>query len=56
MATTPTRDQIDDQLNKAAEAEETGQSSWPGMTYEQGVDAAIRWMTGESDDLPMEDD
>lgn len=30
-------------------------SRWPGMTYEQGVDNALRWAAGESDDDPMED-
>jgi hypothetical protein len=51
----PTRDEIDEQLNLAAEAEESGGSRWPGMSYEQGVSAALRWATGESNDPPMED-
>lgn len=55
MPDKPTQEQIDEQLNLAAEAVDEGQSKWPGMTYEQGVDNAIRWMTGESDQPPMED-
>lgn len=49
-------EEIDEQLNRAAEAADAGQSKWPGMTYEQGVDNALRWVTGQTDDLPMEDD
>lgn len=29
-------------------------SQWPGMTYEQGVDAALRWALGGSDH-PMDE-
>ncbi len=47
--------EIDEQLNRALESEEAGRSKWPGMTYEQGVEAAIRWMSGQVEDKPMED-
>lgn len=47
--------EIDDTLNAATEAEMLGKTNWPGMTYEQGVVAAIRWLLGLSDDNPMED-
>ena len=47
--------EIDDQLNKAAEGLDTG-SKWPGMSYEQGVDAALRWVAGYSDEAPMDDE
>lgn len=30
-------------------------SQWPGMTYEQGVDNALRWAAGLSDENPMDD-
>jgi hypothetical protein len=52
----PTQDQIDAQLERTIPAIERGQSQWPGMSYEQGVDAALRWATGETDDPPMEDE
>lgn len=52
----PDQDVVDGQLNLASESMEKGSSRWPGMSYEQGVDAAIRWMMGESDEAPMEED
>ncbi len=48
-------EEIDDVLNATVEAEATGQSRWPGMTYEDGVAAALRWVLGQSDSNPMED-
>jgi hypothetical protein len=51
----PDQREIDDQLNRAEEAEEFGRTSWPGMTYEQGVSAAIRWMQGRTDERPMDE-
>ena len=53
--TTPTQDQIDDVLNKCAEQADEGGSRWPGMSYEEGVAEAIRWMQGDGPN-PMEDD
>lgn len=29
-------------------------SRWPGMSYEQGVEAALLWVTGQTDENPME--
>jgi hypothetical protein len=49
---TPTQDEAYETL---AKAEEGCGSRWPGMTYEQGVAAAILWMLGEGDN-PMEDE
>lgn len=51
-----TQEEIDEQLNKAADVADSGISQWPGMTYEQGVDNALRWVTGQVDDRPMDDD
>lgn len=55
MPKLPTEAEIDEQLDLAADAADEGASKWPGMTYEQGVDAALRWATGQSDEKPMED-
>jgi hypothetical protein len=54
----PTQEQIDEQIDKAIDKamESEGRSRWPGMTYEQGVDAALRWATGASDEAPMDGD
>lgn len=46
MTTIRTQKQIDDLLNRCAEAEETGESVYPGMSYEQGIKAAIEWLDG----------
>jgi len=50
-----TQEEIDTVLNEAVEQEAQGKTKWRGMTYEQGVSAAIRWLLGETDDNPMED-
>jgi hypothetical protein len=55
MKQKPTEEEIDEALNKASESEEGGESRWPGMTYEQGVHAAIMWMLGHRKDNPMDD-
>lgn len=47
--------EINDVIADASDAEINGESKFPGMTYEEGVLATIRWMTGESDESPMED-
>lgn len=31
------------------------QSRWPGMSYEQGVEATVLWVLGDSDENPMAD-
>lgn len=46
----PTQDQIDEQINLAYE---TDGKLW-GASYEQGVRAAIEWMSGETDEPPIE--
>ena len=48
---TPSQDEINEVM---VEAEESGSSRWPGMTYEQGVAAALRWMI-DGGENPMED-
>lgn len=46
------RDQseIDEQSNLAYENEHI----FPGMSYAQGVAAALEWVTGQTDDLPID--
>lgn len=51
----PTEDEIQDQISEALAAQDEG-SRWPGMSYEQGVEAALRWAIGEDDQPPMEDE
>lgn len=42
-----------DLLNQCADAENTGISNYPGMSYEQGIKAAIEWITGDVKDHPI---
>ncbi len=51
---TPDKDTIDDVLNQCSEAANSGYSKFPGMTYEQGVEAGLRWMQDDAPN-PMED-
>lgn len=48
-----TDDEVDAVLNAAMEQEDKGGSSYPGMTYEQGVREGIDWVTGNADDAPL---
>lgn len=54
MAITRTETEINEQLDKAQEGVENG-SKYSGMSYEEGVKYALEWVTGQSDDKPMED-
>lgn len=54
MPVTRTQAEIDDQANLAAEGMDRG-SNYPGMSYEEGVHATLLWVTGQSDERPMED-
>ena len=53
----PTKEEIYEQVDKAiASQEEYGEGGrWPGMSYEAGVDAALRWAVGDSEEAPMDD-
>ena len=48
-------DQISEQLDLAGDSIEQGTTRWRGMTYEQGVDAALRWALGWDNSAPMGD-
>jgi hypothetical protein len=47
------RDEIERLRDDCEKAEETG-SRFPGMTYEQGILAALRWVNGEDTTWPLE--
>lgn len=50
-----TRAAIAAQIDLAnAAAREPGLTSWPAMSYECGVQAALRWVLGEESSAPME--
>jgi hypothetical protein len=44
-----TQKEIDDVLNWCDDTVETGRSHFPGMTYEEGVQAAIDWLQGRGE-------
>ena len=48
-------DLVAEQIERCYLAEKNG-SKYPGMTYEEGIRAALDWVTGFSDDEPMEGD
>lgn len=50
-----TESAINDLMNKAMRSFDEG-STYPGMSYEQGIVDAILWLTGQSNDNPLEDE
>ena len=52
---TPNETEMLDQIAKAEVCTSEGRSDVPGMSYEEGVSAALRWAIGESDDEPIGD-
>jgi len=52
----PTDSEIDDTISKCFDEMESGSTRYPGLTYEEGVLAALDWAFGTSDDNPMEDE
>lgn len=52
----PTSVKIREQQELAGEACMEGSSQWPGMTFEEGVDQALRWVLGDEPSPPMEDE
>lgn len=47
--------EIEKIIERCVECENKGESLYPDMTYEQGVRAAIEWMTGETNESPLEE-
>lgn len=50
------RKEIEAMQHKAGDIAIDGESQVPGMSYEEGVENALRWALGDSDDPPIEDD
>lgn len=48
--------EIWDLLNQCTKAEETGSSQYPGMSYEEGIKAAIEWLNGNINIHPLNDE
>jgi hypothetical protein len=46
--------EIEDYLSDRLPVGADDQNNWPGMTYEQGVEAALLWVIGVTDAEPLE--
>lgn len=46
MEFVPTENEINNVLNECMEKEELGETRYPGMTYEQGIKAALECAQG----------
>lgn len=47
-----TQKEVDKVMDLASQGVDLG-SKWPGMTYEEGVYAALFWLTNKGADNPM---
>lgn len=47
--------EILEELSQADDVLDSGESKFFGMTYEEGVKAALEWVLGYTNDRPMED-
>ncbi len=50
---TRTDKEIQEQIDDAMDTR--GNSKYPAMSYEDGVEAALNWVLGNADEPPMED-
>ncbi|QJD53287.1 hypothetical protein SEA_TEMPO_65 [Microbacterium phage Tempo] len=50
-----TEEQVDDAINTAYELKDEVGSKWPGMSYEDGVIAALEWIKGDREENPFEE-
>ena len=50
-----TSEEIDDVLNRCLDQMDKGGSTYPGMTYEDGIREAIDWLTSDNRE-PLFDD
>ena len=48
-----TEQEIYEVLDECLNCENTGTSIYPGMSYEQGVKAAIEWIIGDTNEHPI---
>lgn len=51
-----TDQEIYEVLDECLNSENTSTSIYPGMSYEQGVKAAIEWIIGDTEDHPINDE
>ena len=51
---TPTVKEIEDAISDAQKIIENEGSRFFGLSYEQGVEAALRWVNGDEESHPLE--
>ncbi len=51
-----TQKEIEEMMDKAGTWNCEGASDVRGMSYEEGVEAALRWATGGTEDQPIENE
>ena len=49
-----TEQQINEQLDKASQIINNDGTHYPGMSYEQGIQAMYDWLVGDTEDTPIE--
>lgn len=49
MAIERTKEQIEEVHARVIDKIGEGSTAYPGMSYEEGIDDFVRWLTGESD-------
>jgi len=52
----PTTNEIEDEMYRAADWTSAGMTAYSGMTYEQGVESALSWVLGHTDEKPIEEE
>lgn len=50
-----TTKEIEELIDQCAEARAMGKSKYPRMTYEDGIRAAIEWLTDKQAEHPLDD-
>jgi hypothetical protein len=51
-----TVEEMDAVVNEVSEQIHAGGSKFPGMSYEEGVEAALRWVLWDDSPNPMEEE
>jgi len=48
-------EEINEVLNEISQIKDDVGTKFPSMSYEEGVEAALLWMKGETEENPMEE-
>ena len=53
---TRTDKEINDLMNDCARSIDEGERRFPSMSYAEGIYEALKWITGQTEDHPFEDE